>query len=40
LLGSVPGIVIGSHISSRVPEWVLRPVLATTLILVGGKLVL
>jgi uncharacterized protein len=40
LLGSIPGIVIGSHLSSHVPEWVLRPVLATTLIVVGGKLVL
>jgi uncharacterized protein len=40
LLGSIPGIMFGSFLSSRVPEWVLRPVLAVTLIVVGGKLVL
>ena len=40
LLGSIPGIVIGSHLSPHVPEWVLRPVLATTLLIVGSKLVL
>ena len=31
LLGSVPGIWIGSHISARIPEKVLRPMLATVL---------
>jgi uncharacterized protein len=40
LLGSIPGIVIGSELSPHVPEWVLRPVLATTLLIVGSKLVL
>jgi uncharacterized protein len=40
LLGSLPGIYIGSHLSSRVPEQWLRPALASLLILVGGKLVL
>lgn len=40
LLGSLPGIYIGSHLSSRVPEHWLRPALASLLILVGGKLVL
>lgn len=40
LLGSLPGIFIGSHLSSRVPEHWLRPALASLLILVGGKLVL
>ena len=39
LVGSIPGIVIGSHFASRVPERVLRPLLAGTLALVGGKLV-
>jgi uncharacterized protein len=39
LLGSIPGIAIGSHFASRVPEQVLRPLLAGTLALVGGKLV-
>ena len=39
LAGSIPGIAIGSHFASRVPEQVLRPLLAGTLALVGGKLV-
>ena len=39
LTGSIPGIAIGSHFASRVPEHVLRPLLAGTLALVGGKLV-
>jgi uncharacterized protein len=40
LLGSIPGIVVGSYLSAHVPEWVLRPLLALTLILVGGRLVM
>jgi uncharacterized membrane protein YfcA len=39
LLGSIPGIAVGSHFASRVPDRVLRPLLAGTLALVGGKLV-
>ncbi len=39
LAGSIPGIVIGSVFSARVPEGVLRPVMAVVLVLVGGKLV-
>ncbi len=39
LLGSLPGIYIGSHLSSRMPEAVLRPVLATMLLLIGFKMV-
>ena len=39
LLGSLPGIFIGSHISARVPERILRPILATVLVLVGSKLI-
>jgi uncharacterized membrane protein YfcA len=39
LIGSLPGITLGSFASARVPEKVLRPVLAATLLLVGGKLV-
>ena len=38
LVGSIPGIVIGSHFSARVPDKVLRPILAATLLLVGGRL--
>jgi len=39
LSGSIPGIAIGSHVASRVPDRVLRPVIAGTLALVGGRLV-
>jgi uncharacterized protein len=38
LIGSLPGIVIGSYCAVRVPETVLRLVLASVLILVAGKL--
>jgi uncharacterized membrane protein YfcA len=40
LLGSLPGIWIGSHIASKVPEKFLRSLLATMLIIIGTKLVL
>jgi uncharacterized membrane protein YfcA len=40
LIGSVPGIMIGSHFASRVPDRVLRPLMAGTLALVGGRLAL
>ena len=39
LSGSIPGIAIGSHIASLVPDSVLRPLMAGTLALVGGRLV-
>jgi len=39
LLGSIPGIVIGSYGATRVPDAVLRFVLAGTLILAGSKLI-
>ncbi len=39
LCGSIPGIVLGSYLSARLPEAVLRPVLAAVLIVVGGRLV-
>jgi hypothetical protein len=38
LVGSIPGIIIGSLLAARTPDGVLRPVLAGTLALVGGKL--
>ena len=38
LLGSLPGIYIGSHLSAKVPEKVLRPVLATMLLIIGLKM--
>jgi len=40
LLGSLPGIYIGSHLSARVPDAVLRPVLATMLLIIGTRMVL
>lgn len=40
LIGSLPGIWIGSHISAKIPEKVLRPILATLLLLIGLKFVL
>jgi uncharacterized membrane protein YfcA len=39
LLGSLPGIWIGSHLSAKVPEHILRRILASMLVLIGGKLV-
>ncbi len=38
LTGSIPGIMIGSHYASRVPDKVLRPIMAGTLAIVGGRL--
>jgi uncharacterized membrane protein YfcA len=38
LLGSLPGIYLGSHLGVKLPERVLRPVLATMLMAVGGRL--
>jgi len=39
LSGSIPGIVLGSYLSAHVPDAVLRPILAVTLMVVGGRLV-
>jgi hypothetical protein len=38
LIGSLPGIALGSHLAARVPDRFLRPVLASTLAVVGAKL--
>jgi uncharacterized membrane protein YfcA len=38
LCGSIPGIMLGSALSARIPEWVLRPVLAVVLLGVGMRL--
>ena len=38
LVGSLPGIYLGSHLSGRVPEQILRPCLATMLVFIGYKL--
>ena len=39
LCGSLPGIVLGSHIATRVPDVVLRMTLAAVLSVVGARLV-
>ena len=39
LLGSLPGIYLGSRLSPRVPEQVMRPILASMLILIGVKFI-
>jgi uncharacterized protein len=39
LIGSLPGIYVGSHLSAKIPERVLRPVLASVLMLIGLKFV-
>jgi hypothetical protein len=38
LLGSLPGIILGSYCATRVPETALRLLLAATLLLVAGKM--
>jgi len=38
LVGSIPGVTLGSYVSARVPDKVLRPVLAGTLAAVGARL--
>jgi uncharacterized membrane protein YfcA len=38
LVGSLPGILIGSYCANRIPETALRLVLATTLIVIAGNL--
>lgn len=39
LAGSIPGIMIGSHLAPRMPDKIIRPILAVTLALVAAKLV-
>jgi uncharacterized protein len=39
LTGSVPGIVVGSYLSARVPDKMLRPILSVMLILIGCRLI-
>lgn len=40
LLGSLPGIYLGSHVGVKVPERVMRPTLAAMLMVIGGRLLL
>ncbi len=39
LMGSLPGIWLGSHASAKIPEKYLRPILASMLLLIGSKLI-
>jgi uncharacterized membrane protein YfcA len=39
LIGSLPGIWIGSHLGAKIPEKILRPILASILLLIGLKFV-
>ena len=38
LLGSIPGVIIGAHLSSRAPDAIIRPILVVVLTLSGMKL--
>lgn len=40
LIGSIPGIWVGSHLSARIPERVLRPIMAAVLAAVAVKCLL
>ena len=39
LVGSLPGIAIGSQLATHVPDRVLRPILGTALVAVGARLI-
>ena len=39
LMGSLPGIYVGSHLTGAIPDKALRPALALMLVYAGGKLV-
>jgi uncharacterized membrane protein YfcA len=39
LLGSLPGIVVGSQLATYVPDRILRPILGTALVAVGARLI-
>jgi uncharacterized membrane protein YfcA len=38
LLGSIPGVIVGSLLSTRAPDRILRPALAAVLLISGIKL--
>jgi uncharacterized protein len=40
LLGSLPGIYIGSRMGAKVPDHIIRPILASMLLLIGIKMAL
>lgn len=37
-LGPLPGIYIGNHPSAKVPEKILRPLLAAMLLIIGARM--
>jgi len=39
LIGSVPGIVLGSYLSGRIPDRIVRRLLAAVLLVVGARLI-
>lgn len=39
LAGSIPGVIVGSRLASRTPERVMRPILASVLLLSGLRMV-
>jgi uncharacterized membrane protein YfcA len=40
LTGSIPGIILGSYAAPRIPDTILRFLLAGTLLIAGGRLAL
>jgi uncharacterized membrane protein YfcA len=38
LCGSIPGIIVGSYLSSRIPDIALRSMLAVTMVIVGARM--
>lgn len=40
LLGSIPGVLLGAHFSTRAPDGLLRPVIASVLVLVAIKMLM
>ncbi|MDD2741661.1 MAG: sulfite exporter TauE/SafE family protein [Rhodocyclaceae bacterium] len=40
LLGSLPGIWLGTQVSAKIPEHVLRRLLASVLVIIGSKLII
>ena len=39
LIGSLPAVYLGARVSSRAPDWLLRPILTLTLLVSGLKMV-
>jgi uncharacterized membrane protein YfcA len=37
LIGAIPGVLIGSNVSTKMPDCALRPALGTVLLLLGLK---